>query len=142
MGILQWPPAVRPTVMLSPPKPLYRIQPNLVCELLAWMGCATVKKNCLAHWSPGEGPKGLSLCLSVCLSVCSSRYLLLNHWTKSNQILYVSCSHEWGMQRHNFFLALPPGALGPGEGQKRSNIIKFQLQSQFQRFLNQTLCAF
>ena len=30
----------------------------------------------------------------------------------------------------------------PGEGQKRVNIIKFQLQSQFQRFLNQTLCGF
>ena len=33
------------------------------------------------------------------------------------------------MQRH-IFLA------------KRSNIIKFQLQSQFQRFLDQTLCVF
>ena len=32
-----------------------------------------------------------------------------------------------------------PGALG---GAKRPNIIKFQLQSQFQRFLNQTLCVF
>ena len=27
------------------------------------------------------------------------------------------------------------------EGAKRSNIIKFQKQSQFQRFLNQTLCV-
>ena len=27
-------------------------------------------------------------------------------------------------------------------GAKRSNIIKFQLLSQFQRFLNQTLCVF
>ena len=33
----------------------------------------------------------------------------------------------------------PPEALG---GAKKSNIIKFQLQSQFQRFLNQTLCVF
>ena len=34
---------------------------------------------------------------------------------------------------------------GPGEGPKGQillNIIKFQLQSQFQRFLNQTLCVF
>ena len=31
--------------------------------------------------------------------------------------------------------------LGPW-GTKRSNIIKFQLQSQFQRFLCQTLCVF
>ena len=39
----------------------------------------------------------------------------------------------------NFFLPRP---LGPWGGVKRSNIIKFQLQSQFQRFLFQTLCAF
>ena len=30
----------------------------------------------------------------------------------------------------------------PPEGGKRSNIIKFQPQSQFQIFLNQTLCVF
>ena len=35
-----------------------------------------------------------------------------------------------------------PTTWGPGEGQKRSNIIKFQLQNQFQRFSNQTLCVF
>ena len=32
--------------------------------------------------------------------------------------------------------------LGPRRGIKRSNITKFQLQSQFQRFLYQTLCVF
>ena len=41
-------------------------------------------------------------------------YLLLNHWTKSNQIWFVSCSHEWGVQRHNFFCPAP-GALGRGQ---------------------------
>ena len=30
---------------------------------------------------------------------------------------------------------------GPWKGAKRSNIIKSQSQSQFQRFLNQTLCV-
>ena len=42
-----------------------------------------------------------------------------------------------------FFFGRAPW--GPGEGQKGQillNIIKFQLQSQFQRFLNQTLCVF
>ena len=34
-------PSVRPSVTLSPPKPLDRIQPNLVCELLTLMGHAT-----------------------------------------------------------------------------------------------------
>ena len=78
-----------------------------------------------------------SLRPSICPSVRPSRYLLLNHWTKSNQIWCVSCSHEWGVQRHCFF--------GPGEGPKGQislNIIKFQLLSQFQGFLNQTLCVF
>ena len=38
-----------------------------------------------------------------------------------------------------------PAPWGPGEvprGQISLNIIKFQLQSLFQRFLNQTLCVF
>ena len=32
---------LRLSVTLSPPKPLEEIQPNLVCELLIWKGCAT-----------------------------------------------------------------------------------------------------
>ena len=47
--------------------------------------------------------------------------------------------HQWHMQWHNF---LGPCPLGPWGGAKRSNIIKSQSQSQFQRFLNQTLCVF
>ena len=43
------------------------------------------------------------------------------------------------MQRHNL---LGPHPLWPWQGAKRSNIIKSQSQSQFQRFLNQTLCVF
>ena len=52
---------------------------------------------------------------------------------KFNQIWCVSCLHEWHMQHHKFF---GPRLLGPWGGAKRSNIIKSQLQSQFQRFLN------
>ena len=44
-----------------------------------------------------------------------------------------------GRATAHFFWPCP---LGPWGGAKRSNIIKFQLQSQFQRFLNQTLCVF
>ena len=44
-----------------------------------------------------------------------------------------------GRATSNIFFARP---LGPWGGAKRSNIIKFQLQSQFQRFLCQTLCVF
>ena len=46
---------------------------------------------------------------SVCLSVRLTHYPLLNHWTKFNQIWCVSCSHEWGVQRHIFL----PHPLGP-----------------------------
>ena len=76
---------------------------------------------------------------SVRPSVRPSRYLLLNHWAKSNQIRCVCCSHEWGVKGHNFSWPRP---LGPWGGGKRSNIVKFQLQSQFRIFLNQTLCVF
>ena len=79
---------------------------------------------------------------SVRPSVCPSRYLLLNRWTKFNQIWCVSCSHGKGVQLHIFF---GPAPWGPGEGPKGQillDIIKFLLQSQFQRFSNQTLCVF
>ena len=51
---------------------------------------------------------------------------------KFNQIWCVSNLHQWHMQRHNF---LDPHPLGPLGGAKRSNIIKSQSQSQFQRNL-------
>ena len=50
--------SVRPSVTLSPPKLLNEIQPNLVCELLTRMGCATARFFWPAPWGPGEGPKG------------------------------------------------------------------------------------
>ena len=62
-----------------------------------------------------------------------------NFFPKFNQIWRVSYLHQWHMQQHNFF---GPQPLGPWGGAKRSNIIKSQSQSQFQRFLNQTLCVF
>ena len=45
----------------------------------------------------------------------------------------MSCSHDWSGQLHIFW----PLAVA-----KRSNIIKFQLRSQFQISLNKTLCVF
>ena len=60
-------------------------------------------------------------------------------FSKFNQIWSVSYLYEWHMHRHHF---LGPRPLGPWGGAKRPNIIKSELQSQFQRFLNQTLCIF
>ena len=47
-----------------------------------------------------------------------------------------------GVCNGNFFFG--PAPWGPGEGPKGQISLnnKFQLQSQFQRFLNQTLCVF
>ena len=48
------------------------------------------------------------------------------------------------MGRATAHFSFGPAPWGPGEGpngQVSLNIIKFQLLSQFQRFLNQTLCA-
>ena len=62
-----------------------------------------------------------------------------NVFPKFNQIWCVSELHEWHMQRHHF---LGPCPLGPRGGAKWSNTIKPELQSQFQRFFNQTFCIF
>ena len=51
--------------------------------------------------------------------------------------LVLSYLHECHMQRRHF---MGPRPLGPWGGAKRSNIIKSEIQSQFQRFFNQTLC--
>ena len=63
----------------------------------------------------------------------------VNFFPKFNQIWCMSYLNEWHMYRLYF---LGSGPLGLWGGAKRSNIIKSELQSQFQRFLNQTLCIF
>ena len=55
-------------------------------------------------------------------SVRPSRYPLLNHWTKSNQIWCVSCSHKWGVQRHIFF---------SGEGPRGQISLNFNYKVNF-----------
>ena len=48
-------------------------------------------------------------------AICLLCYLLLNHWTKFNQIWCVSKSHVWGVQRQKNL----PRPLGPWGGVKR-----------------------
>ena len=67
--------------------------------------------------SPGSCPRGgtwgyLGAKFKFGPTVCPLCYLLLNHWTKFNQIWCVSYLHEWGAQRKKNFA--PP----PGEGSK------------------------
>ena len=72
----------------------------------------------LAHqWAFGSGELKSDGDIAI-PSVRRTCYLLLNHWTKSNQIWCVCCSHEWGVQWHFFFCP------APWRGAKRSNIIK------------------
>ena len=47
-----------------------------------------------------------------------------------------------GVCNGTFFLPPPWGPWEGPKGQISLNVIKFQLQSQFQRFFNQTLCVF
>ena len=76
---------------------------------------------------------------SVRTSVCPLCYLLLNHWTKFNQIWCVSYSHEWGVQQQIFFLAPPPGALGRGQKVKYHLISITKSISKF--FLPNFVCV-
>ena len=61
-------------------------------------------------------------------SVCPLCYLLLNHWTKFNQIWCVSYWHEWGVQRQTFF---GPAPWGPWEGSKGQISLKFNYKVNF-----------
>ena len=96
--------------------------------------------------SPGSCPKGGTWGYlgqnQFGPAVCPLSCLLLNHWTKFNQIWCVSYSHEWGGQRKKIFGPIP---WGPGEGSKGQISIlniNFNYKVNFQRFLFQTLIVF
>ena len=64
-------------------------------------------------------------------------YLLLNQWTKFNQIWCLSYSHEWGAHSKKKFWVSPPG-----EGSKGQISFNFNYKVNFKDFLFQTLCVF
>ena len=173
--------------MLSPPKALDKIQPSLVCGLLALMVCATAFfwPHPLGPWggvkisniilfqlqsqfqrflyqtlcvysqmkdtkhirkdfilSPGSCPRGgtrgcLGAKIKFCPAVCPLCYLLLNHWTKFNQIWCVSYSYEWGVQRQISFC---PAPCGPGEGSTGEISFNFNYKVNFKDFYTK-LCV-
>ena len=165
--------------MLSSPKPLDEIQPNLVCELLTWMGCATAFFFGHAPWGPGEGSKGqisfnfnykvnflrfLYQTLCVFSQMKDTKHIRRDfhsvawampqgsdlgalgvlRWSKK-KIQTWSCGISnqrgwWAEENASKIFILGPNWEPWGEV-KRSNIIKFQLPCQFQRFLYQTLCV-
>ena len=85
--------------------------------------------------SPGSCPMGgtwgyLGAKIKFRPAVCPLCYLLLNHWTKFNQIWCVSYSHKWGRQ-HQFFC---PASQGPGEGSKGQISFNFNYKVNFKDF--------
>ena len=57
--------------MVSPPKPLDQIQPNLVCELLTCMERATLKK----YLGPGRGQRVKCHLISITVSEISKIFV-------------------------------------------------------------------
>ena len=66
-------------------------------------------------------------------------YLLLNYWTKFNQIWCVSNVHKWGVQRQTFFC---PAPWGPGEGSKGQISFNFNYKVNFKDFYTKLVCVF
>ena len=169
-----------PYIMLSPPKPLDEIQPNLVCELLTWMGRATAiffLPPPPPPPPPGEGSIGQILFnykvnfkdFYTKLCVCSNKWKIQNISDAIFILSPGSCPRagilgHWGCPWGNFFFQTWSCGISNWRGWwakqnaskifilgskwwpwgevKRSNIIKFRLPYQFQRFLYQTLCVF
>ena len=70
-------------------------------------------------------------------AVCPSCYLLLNHWTRFNQIWCVSYSHEWGAQRKKY---LGPASWCHREGPKGQISFNFNYKVNFKDFYSK-LCV-
>ena len=94
------PVSVQLSVTLSPPKPLGRIQPNLLHHFPLmvrvyerWLGC--MRAILFFH---------VSVC--PCIhhpSICLSHYLLINHWAEFNQTCYIISPSWLGCMRAILF---------------------------------------
>ena len=92
--------------------------------------------------SPGSCPRGgtwgyLGAKIKFRPAVCPLCYLLLNHWTKFSQVLCVSYSHKWGVQRQKMFR---PAPWGPWEGSKGQISLNFNYKVNFKDFYTK-LCV-
>ena len=70
------------------------------CVWVLCVLCSLLLCNTFCAFYPHAFSKKAMGILQSRPSVRSSRYLLLNHWTKFNQIWCASYSHEWSVQRH------------------------------------------
>ena len=103
--------------------------PNFVCVLTneRYKTYQTGFLFCRLGHAPGVGLP----------AVCPLCYLLLNHWTKFNQIWCVSYSHEWGAQRKKIF---GPAPWGHREGPKGQISFNFNYKVNFKDFYSK-LCV-
>ena len=93
------------------------------------------------HWEGGKRSDCRSVRPPVRPSVRQSVRNAISSYTigRNATKFFVRVAHMNGLCNSTIFLPRPLGHWG---GAKRSNIIKIQLQSQFLRFLNHTLCVF
>ena len=101
--------------------------------------CVNLKPIQCEYLSPPffKTAKGILLSPPSVRSVRPLCYLVLNHWTKFNQIWCVSYSHEWGLQRKKNF---GPAPWGPGEGSKGQISFNFNYKVNFKDFYSK-LCV-
>ena len=87
--------------------------------------------HCLCYLSPRTG---------ILQSPLSVRLVTLSPLKPLDEIqpnLCVSCSHEWGAQRHIFF---GPAPWGPGEGSKGQISLDFNYKVNFKIFKTDFVC--
>ena len=119
------------SVMLSPPKPLDEIQPNLVCVCVTHMnGVCNVKLFCPASWGPGEWSKG-QISLNFKYKVNFKDFIpnfvcVLTHerYKTTKHIRRDFHSVAWVMPQGWDF-----GALGVPMGSKKSNMAMWHIKS-------------
>ena len=97
----------------------------------------SLKDSILDNYPRAFLKKQRGYCNRLRPSVCPLCYLLLNNWTKFNQIWCVSYSHEWGVQRQTFF---GPAPWGPGKGSKGQISFNFNHKVNFKDFYTK-LCV-
>ena len=107
----------------------------MVSPTLCWLlGERSLPIELLVYKSEGD-----IVTVSIRPSVHPLCYLLLNQWTKFNQIRCVSYSHEWGEQ-HQFFLPRPLGPWGGGGGGSKGQIsFIFNYKVNFKDFYSKLL---
>ena len=128
IAILQTPPSVSPSVMLSLPEPLDGISPNLTelatCHPLV---VRVSESNIIFHSVPCDLRLGSkSHCLSV-LPPFVRHAILINPWEELNQTFYMPPSRGNGVRGQLFFPSIHPSvrhSISNSSTERSGNIIR------------------